>query len=99
YAANVGEKDLPSMENAYVQRVREYAAQEGSLVVPVCARLEEELSQLSEEEGLQYLQSMGLKESGLDRLIKAAFELLELITYLTTGELETKAWTIRNGTN
>lgn len=99
YAANVGEKDLPSMENAYVERVREYAAQEGSRVVPVCARLEEELSQLSEEEGLQYLQSMGLKESGLDRLIKAAFELLDLITYLTTGELETRAWTIRNGTN
>jgi len=99
YATNVGEKDLPSMENAYVQRVREYAAQEGSLVVPVCARLEEELSQLSEEEGLQYLQSMGLKESSLDRLIKAGFELLDLITFLTTGEMESRAWTIRKGTN
>ncbi|MBF8262657.1 MAG: GTP-binding protein YchF [Parachlamydiales bacterium] len=99
YAANVSEKDLPSMENPFVQKVREYAASEGNLVVPVCARLEEELSQLSEEEGRQYLQSIGLKESGLDRLIRAAFELLDLITYLTTGELESRAWTIRKGTN
>ncbi len=99
YVANVSEKDLPSMENAYVQRVREYAALDGSIVVPICARLEEELSQLSEEEGRQYLESLGLKESGLDRLSRSAFELLDLITYLTTGELETKAWTIRQGTN
>lgn len=99
YVANVSEKDLPSMENPFVQRVREYATQEGNIVVPICARLEEELSQLSEEEGKAYLESMGLKESGLDRLIKAAFELLGLITYITTGELETKAWTIRKGTN
>ena len=99
YVANVGEKDLPDMNNSYVQRVKEYAAREGSIVVPICARLEEELSQLPENEGLQYLQSLGLKESGLDRLIRASFELLDLITYLTTGEMETKAWTIRKGTN
>ncbi len=99
YVANVSEKDIPSMENAFVRRVREYAERDGSVVVPICARLEEELSQLTEEEGRQYLQSLGLKESGLDRLIRSAFELLNLITYLTTGELETKAWTIRKGTN
>jgi hypothetical protein len=99
YAANVSEKDLPAMDNPFVQQVREFAAQEGSIVVPICARLEEELSQLSEEDALQYLQSMGLKESGLDRLIKAAFELLDLITFLTTGEMESRAWTIRKGTH
>lgn len=99
YAANVSEKDLPSMENPFVQRVRKYAEQEGDIVVPICARLEEELSQLSEKEALEYLESLGLKESGLDRLTKAAFHLLDLITYITTGELETKAWTIHKGTN
>ncbi len=97
YIANVGEKDLPSMENAYVQRVREYAAKDGSAIVPICARIEEELSQLSESDSLEYLRSLGLQESGLDRLIKASFQLLGLITYITTGEIETRAWTIRKG--
>ena len=98
YVANVGEKDLPSMENKYVERVRAYAQKEGGIVVPICARLEEELSQLSEQEGLEYLHSLGLPESGLDRLIRSAFQILDLITFLTTGEIETKAWTIRKGT-
>ena len=99
YVANVSEKDLPSMENAFVARVREYAEKEGSSVVPICARLEEELSQLSEAEGLEYLQSLGLQQSGLDRLIKATYDLLGLVTYITTGEIETRAWTITKGTN
>jgi GTP-binding protein YchF len=99
YVANVGEKDLPSMDNVFVQRVREYAAQEGNCVVPVCARLEEELSQLSEIESREYLRSLGLRQSGLDRLIESAFDLLGLITFLTTGEMETRAWTIHRGTN
>ena len=98
YVANVSEKDLPSMENPLVQRVREYAAKEGSPVIPICARLEEELSQLSETESLEYLQSLGLKQSGLDRLIKATYEILGLVTYITTGEIETRAWTIQQGT-
>jgi len=97
YVCNVSENDLPSMENSLVQRVREYAAKNGSGIVPLCARLEEELSQLTEEEAREYLQSLGLQESGLDRLVKAAFELLGLITFLTTGEQETRAWTIRKG--
>jgi len=99
YAANVSEADLPTMENEYVQRVREYAAKEGNSVIPICAKLEEDLTQLSEVEAKEYLQTLGLKETGLNRLIKAAFETLELITYITTGEIETRAWTIKKGTN
>ena len=97
YVTNVSEQDLPSMENALVAKVRDYAAAQGNKVVPICARLEEELSQLSEEDSIAYLHSLGLTESGLDRLIKAAFDLLGLITFITTGEIETRAWTIRKG--
>jgi len=99
YATNVSEKDLPSMENKYVAQVRDYAAKEGNSVVPICARLEEEVGQLSLEEAREYLSSLGLNETGLDRLIKAAFEMLGLITYITTGEIETRAWTITRGMN
>jgi GTP-binding protein YchF len=98
YIANVGETDLPSMNNLFVERLKDFTAKHESRVVPICARLEEELSQLSEEEALEYLKTLGLEQSGLDRLIKAAFELLGLITYITTGEIETRAWTIRKGT-
>lgn len=99
YATNVSESSLPSMENQYVQKVREYAEKEGNRVIPICAKLEEELIQLSDVEGTEFLQSLGLKETGLNRLIKAAFETLGLITYITTGEIETRAWTITKGTN
>ena len=98
YACNVSEASLPSMENEYVKLVREYAAKEGNTIVPICAKLEQELAQLSEDESLELLQSVGIQESGLDRLIKAAFEALQLITYITTGEIETRAWTITKGT-
>src|SRR6185369_3506290 len=98
YAANVSENDLPSMENAYVQRVREYAAQEGNTVVPICAKLEEEVAQLEEKEALEFLRSLQVEETGLSRLIKEAFSTLGLITYLTAGEMEARAWTIRHGT-
>lgn len=98
YAANVSEKDLPSMENEYVARVREYAEKEGNRVIPICAKLEEELAQLSEPEAREFLNTLGLPETGLDRLIKNAFNILGLITYITTGEIETRAWTIRKGT-
>ncbi len=99
YVCNVSEKDIPAMDNPLVQRVRDYAAANGSGIVPICARLEEELSQLSEADAKEYLTSLGLQESGLDRLIKEAFRLLGLITYITTGEIETRAWTIRQGTS
>ncbi len=99
YAANVSEDDLPSMENAYVAQVREFAEKEGNSVIPICAKLEEEIAQLPLEESDAFLQSLGLPSSGLDRLIKAAFEMLGLITYITTGEIETRAWTISKGMN
>jgi len=98
YAANVSENDLPSMENEYVKMVREYAQKEGNYVVPICAKLEEELTQLNAEESLEYLNSLGVKETGLNRLIKKSFEVLGLITFMTTGEQETRAWTIKKGT-
>lgn len=98
YAANVSEKDLPSMENAHVQAVRRYAEAEGNRVIPICARLEEEIAQLSPNERGEFLETLGLHESGLQRLIRASFEMLGLITFLTTGEMETRAWTITNHT-
>lgn len=99
YVANVNEDALPSMENNLVKRVREYAAQEGNTVIPICAKLEEELAQLTPAEAQEYLQSMGLQETGLNRLIKAAFSTLDLITYLTTGEIETRAWPVPKGSS
>jgi GTP-binding protein YchF len=98
YVCNVGENDVPALDNPLVQRVREYAAKEGSRVVVICARIEEEISRLDEKDAKEFLESLGLKESGLDRLIKEAFSLLDLITYITTGEIETRAWTIKKGT-
>ncbi len=99
YAANVSENDLPSMENSYVKQVRDYAEKEGNRVIPICAKLEEELAQLSPSESLEFLKTLGLEETGLNRLIKSAFEMLGLITYITTGEIETRAWTILTGTS
>lgn len=98
YAANVAENDLPSMENKFVEKVRRYAEAEGNMVIPVCAKLEEEIAQLSPNERGEFLASLGLKESGLQRLIKSSFDMLGLITFLTTGEMETRAWTITNHT-
>lgn len=98
YICNVGENDLPSMDNPLVQKVREHAAKEGSRVVPICAKIEEEISRLDEQDSEEFLKSLGLNESGLNRLIREAFSLLDLITYITTGEIETRAWTIKKGT-
>ena len=98
YVANVSEEFLPSLENTFVEKVRQYAEAEGNKVVPICAKLEEEVAQLSIEESKEFLTSLGLNESGLNRLVKASFALLDLITYITTGEIETRAWTITKGT-
>ncbi len=98
YACNVSESALPSMENEFVAQVRAYAEKEGNRVVPICAKLEEEVAQLSDAEALEFLTSLGLEETGLNRLIKAAYAILGLISYLTTGEIETRAWTISKGT-
>lgn len=97
YVCNVSEDSLPSMDNAYVRSVKEYAEKEGGQIVTICAKIEEEIAQLSDEEQSEFLESVGLEESGLQRLVKASFEMLGLITFLTTGEMETRAWTIPNG--
>lgn len=98
YAANVSEDSLPSMENEHVARLRAYAEKEGNFVIPICCKLEEELAQFEGAEQIQLLQEMGLNEPGLSRLIRASFQMLGLITFLTTGEQETRAWTIVRGT-
>jgi ribosome-binding ATPase len=98
YACNISEKDLPSLENDYVRQVREYALAEDNQVITICAKIEEEIAQLPLAERNEYLDSLGLKQSGLSRLIKTSFDMLGLITFLTTGEMETRAWTITRGT-
>ncbi len=98
YAANMSEDEFGE-ENPMLQTVKTYAAAEGSEVLPICARMEEELSELeSEEEKQIFLEELGLKESGLARLIKASYSLLGLISYLTAGKPEVRAWTITRGT-
>ena len=100
YAANVAEGDMASdlENNAFVNRVIEFAAGENSEVMVVSARIEEEISELEGEEKEMFLEELGMNESGLDRLIKASYKLLGLISYLTAGEPEVRAWTITNGT-
>jgi GTP-binding protein YchF len=97
YVANVDDASLPSMENAYVEKVRAYAAQEGNAVITICAKLEAEIAELPVDERKPFMECMGLTETGLDRLIHKSFEMLGLITYLTTGEMETRAWTVNKG--
>ena len=84
-----------NLNNKYVQMVKEYAANENSEVVVVCAKLEEELSGLEDEEKAEMLEEYGLTESGLDKLIRASYKLLGLISYLTAGVQEVRAWTIK----
>ena len=98
YAANVSEDDAAGEDNEYVKQVKEYAAAEDSEVVVICAKIEAELSELDDEERAMFLEDMGIEEAGLDKLIKSSYALLNLISFLTTGEDETRAWTIRRGT-
>ncbi len=100
YAANVAEDDLADdgEGNPYVAKVRELAAQTDSGVFVVCAKIEEEIAELSDEEKGEFLEDLGIKESGLDKLIAASYALLGLISYLTCGEDESRAWTIQKGT-
>lgn len=100
FAANVAEDDLAddAAGNAYVQEVRKFAAENGSEVFVICAQIEQEIAELDEDEKKMFLEDLGLKESGLDKLIAASYRLLGLISYLTTGETETRAWTIKVGT-
>lgn len=97
YAANVNEDDAAT-GNEMVDAVRDFAAKEGSEVFVICAEIENEIAQLDADEAAEFLESLGLNESGLDRLVTASYKLLGLISFLTTGEKETRAWTIKNGT-
>lgn len=100
YAANVAETDFAEgiENNQYVKAVEEFAAKENSQVMPVSARIEEEIAQLDGEEKEMFLEELCMSESGLDRLVKASYTLLGLISYLTAGEPEVRAWTIKKGT-
>ncbi len=100
FAANVEEGDLADdgASNENVAKVREYAASEGFEVFVVCAQIEQEISELDDDEKAMFLEDLGIKDSGLDKLIKASYSLLGLISYLTAGKQETRAWTITKGT-
>lgn len=97
YMANVSEEDLLTDGNEYVDRVREYAKGENAEVVVVSAKIESELVELSDEDKNEFLKDLGIKESGLDKLIKATYDLLGLATYFTAGEDECRAWTFKKG--
>ena len=99
YIANVSENDLENPdENEYVKKVRDYAKIENAEVIPLCVKLEEELSVLDKEDKKEMLKELGLSESGLDKVIKASYKLLGLMSFLTAGEPEVRAWTIKIGT-
>lgn len=100
FAANVAEEDLSGdgASNQYVKAVQEFAGENGCEVFVICAQIEQEIAELDEDEKKMFLEELGLKESGLEKLIAASYRLLGLISYLTAGETETRAWTIAVGT-
>ncbi len=98
YVANVAEEDVADYEtNDYVNKVKEFAASENAEVIVISARAEEEIADLEEEDKAEFLEALGIEESGLDQLIRAAYDLLGLATYFTAGEQEVRAWTFRKG--
>ena len=99
YIANISEDQISNAENEdMVKQVKEYASKENAEVIPLCVKIEEELSGLDEQDKKEMLEALGLEESGLDKLIKKSYELLGLISFLTAGETEVRAWTIKKGT-
>ena len=99
YIANVAESQLDTMENdPLVLKVKEYAKKENAEVIPLCVKIEEELSGLEDEDKKEMLEALGLEESGLDKVIKKSYDLLGLMSFLTAGEPEVRAWTIKKGT-
>lgn len=100
YVANVSEDDVANDgdDNEYVETIRNFAKEEGSEVVVISAQIEQELTALPEDDQKELLEAMGLEESGLNALIKSGYSLLGLISFLTSGEQETRAWTIKKGT-
>ncbi|MGI6168172.1 MAG: redox-regulated ATPase YchF [Christensenellales bacterium] len=98
YVANISEDDIGQEESRYVSVLRAYAEQEGSALISICAKVEEELAGLESDEKQAFLDELGIGESGLDRLVIASYSLLGLISYLTAGPAEVRAWTIQDGT-
>ncbi|MCL2859449.1 MAG: redox-regulated ATPase YchF [Oscillospiraceae bacterium] len=99
YVANISEKQMNDTEgDSNIQAVRELAKSEKTEVIPLCVKIEEELASLSENDKKEMLDALGLEESGLNKLIKASYKMLGLISFLTSGEQETRAWTIKEGT-
>ena len=99
YIANVSEEQLSNAENdEYVNEVKEYAKKENAKVIPLCVKIEEELSSLEGEDKKEMLEALELEESGLDKVVKASYDLLGLMSFLTAGEPEVRAWTIKKGT-
>ena len=99
YAANMSEDDFAAgvEDNEYLRLVKEIADKEGSQVLPICAQTEADIAEMSDEEKMMFLEELGLEHSGLDRLIQKSYTLLGLISFLTAGEKEVRAWTIKNG--
>ena len=100
YAANVSEDDFANgiENNRLIKEVEEFAAAEGSEVLPICAKIEEDITEFDDDEKEEFLKELGIEESGLERLIKKSYSLLGLISYLTAGKPEVRAWTIKKGT-
>ena len=99
YLANIKEEELDNPDNEYVLKVKEYASKENARVVSLCAKVEEELSELDPEDKQEMLEGLGLDGSGLDKLIKATYDILGLATYFTVGKDEVRAWTFKKGMN
>lgn len=99
YIANISEEQLENAENdSLVLKVKEYAKKENAEVIPLCVKIEEELSSLNDEDKKEMLEALGLSESGLDKVIRKSYDLLGLMSFLTAGEPEVRAWTIKKGT-
>jgi len=99
YLANISEEEISLEDNENVKKVKEYAQKEGARTVKICAKVESELSELNVEDKQEMLEALGIKESGLDQLIKATYSLLGLATYFTVGSDEVRAWTFKKGMN
>jgi GTP-binding protein YchF len=98
YVMNVAESDLPAMENAFTRMVQTRAREEGARAIPICAKIEAELGEMEPADASEFLRSLGLEEAGLNRLIRAGYDLLGLQSYYTAGPQEARAWTIKKGT-
>ena len=98
FAANIAEDEIGAPDNDYVKAVKKYASEHGSEVIVLCAKIEEDLASMSPDDRALFREELGIEKSGLDQLVTACYSLLGLISYLTAGEKETRAWTIKKGT-